>query len=99
MKFKTEILIEVLDLDEGESFNFGTDEKPFNVTKIKDKYSTSSRWEKHYILVFEYDGHFYQTYYSRGATEMQETYPFENDGEELDCKEVFKKEKVIYVYE
>ncbi len=48
----------------------------------------SSRWSSRHVLVFSYDGKFYETTYSRGLTEMQDERPFEYEPEEIECQEV-----------
>lgn len=58
-----------------------------------------SRWSIGYEKVFKYEGKFYITYYSRGATEYQDEAPYEYDGEEIECVEVVPVEKVVTVYE
>lgn len=37
----------------------------------------SDRWSLHYEMVFKYQGNYYLTMYSTGATEMQYMEPFE----------------------
>lgn len=62
---------------------------------ILDEIEDTSRWSVHHRIVFEYDGKFYETYYSEGATEMQDERPWEYD-EEVECDEVELKEvKVV----
>ena len=41
---------------------------------------------------------FYETYYSCGATEQQEEYPYENDPDEIECDEVEPKEVITVIY-
>lgn len=57
------------------------------------------RWSSTDRLVFSYDEKFYETWYESGNTEYQEYEPFENEPDEIECKEVFLKEKIIKVYE
>jgi hypothetical protein len=59
----------------------------------------TSRWSVHYRMVFKFEDKFYQTFYSCGATETQDESPYEYDGAQIECKEVFATEKVITVYE
>ena len=66
---------------------------------IKDDIVDTSRWAVHYIMVFKLDGKFYETFYSRGATEYQDEDPYEYDDDVIECDEVFPKEKTIIVYE
>lgn len=59
----------------------------------------TSRWSNIYNLVFKYDGKYYQTSYSVGATEIQDESPFEWSPDMIECKEVFPVEKTVIVYE
>ena len=92
MKFKKQDLIALLDEDYDDNFNFEI---------IQDNISGKSRWSDEYTLVFKTidDGKFYKTHYRCGATESQDESPFEYAEDEIECQEVFKKEKVIIVYE
>lgn len=58
-----------------------------DVEVVLDALIGSSRWSLNYKLVFKYKGKYYQTYYSKGATEQQDEKPFEYD-KEVDCLEV-----------
>ena len=49
---------------------------------IEDEIIDQSRWSVHHRQVFKHEGKFYETYYSCGATEQQEEYPYENDPDE-----------------
>ena len=66
---------------------------------ISNKMISQGRWMTNYKVVFECDGRYYESSYSKGSTENQDGKPWEYDGEAIECKEVFKKEKVIIVYE
>lgn len=83
MKFKKEFLLELLEED-----NY-----------VEHSISDTSRWSVHYDWVFEHDGKFYESSYSVGATEQQEEYPYEYDGDEIECREVVPVKKTITVYE
>lgn len=49
------------------------------------------RWEAEYEMVFEHEGKYYMTTYTKGATEMQfDSQPWE-DMDEVCCTEVEKK--------
>ena len=48
----------------------------------------SSRWSLIYEMIFQYDGKFYKTSYSRGATECQDERPYEYDSDVIECAEV-----------
>ena len=65
---------------------------------IEDEITDQGRWETHRRMVFEHEGKFYESFYSCGSTEYQETYPYENDDNVIECDEVFKTEKTITVY-
>lgn len=87
MKFKKEFLRELLwdDADGAE--------------KVYDEITDTSRWSIHHWMVFKFNGKYYGTSYSVGATECQEEQPFEYDPEEIDCSELIPVEKKIIVYE
>lgn len=65
---------------------------------VYDKVVDVSRWSIHYERVFEFEGKFYKTTYSRGATESQWEVPYEDDGDEVECPEVFPHQTTITVY-
>ena len=83
MKFKKEFLQDVID-----------DDDVIVLNEIIDR----SRWSVQYRTVFPYDGKFYETYYSVGATEYQEEHPYEFDPEEIECREVIPTEVTSIVY-
>lgn len=58
-----------------------------------------SRWSVRHRRVFKYQGNFYLTHFSRGATEMQDEQPYEYDPEEIDCPEMKEVAKLINGYE
>lgn len=60
---------------------------------LEDKIIDNSRWSISHKIIFEHEGKFYSTYYSVGATEMQDESPWEYD-KEVECWEV-EKAKVI----
>lgn len=66
---------------------------------ISDEIIDTSRWSTFHRRVFEHEGKYYETMYSHGSTEQQDESPYEYEGEEIECKEVFKKEKTVIVYE
>ena len=61
---------------------------------IKDEVTGTSRWSIFHDIVFEYEGKFYQTSYSVGATECQDESPWE-DEDEIECTEVVEKEVMV----
>lgn len=89
MKFKKEFLQGLA----GDDYDSDTVEIIY--TDITD----TSRWSIIYESVFKFDGKFYRTYYSVGATESQDERPYDYDDDEIECLEVFPVEKTITVYE
>ena len=63
---------------------------PYSNTVV-DKIIDTTRWSIVHEIVFEYNGKFYQTTYSEGATEMQYESPWEYD-DEVECTEVELRE-------
>lgn len=57
------------------------------------------RWSVDHRRVFEFEGKFYVTFYSVGATESQDERAYEYDEDEIECAEVFPVQKTITVYE
>lgn len=73
-----------------------TDKLNIIETKMVDD---NSRWTNLYRRVFEFEGKFYETFFERGKSENQFVSMYENDPDEIECAEVFKKEKTVIVYE
>lgn len=88
MKFKKELMVRIVhnDID------------PEEAEVIEDKIIDTSRWSVLSHLIFKVDGKFYESTYSTGATEQQDESPYEYDGDEIECSEVFPIEKTIVVY-
>lgn len=63
------------------------DELDLPSSALVDDIIDNSRWSIHHKIVFEDKGKFYQTYYSEGATEMQDESPWEYD-DDVECTEV-----------
>jgi len=61
---------------------------------IIDEVTTNNRWSIFHLIVFEYEGKFYKTHYSVGATEMQYESPWD-DEDEIECTEVEEKEVIV----
>ena len=57
------------------------------------------RWSVVSMRIFEHEGRFYKTVYSEGATESQDERPYEYEGDEIECPEVFPKQHTVIVYE
>ena len=67
---------------------------------ILNKMTDQTRWETHYRLVFKPEGEdkLYETSYSKGSTEHQDTQPWEYEEEEVECAEVLPFEKIVVDY-
>ena len=61
---------------------------------IVDEITEVSRWSIHHSIVFPYEGKFYRTYYSVGATESQDESPWKYE-DEVECFEVELKKVEI----
>lgn len=66
---------------------------------ISDEIIGHGRWSVHHEHIFEFEGKFYRTTYSIGATESQDESPYDYEPDEIECEEVFPVEKVVFVYE
>ena len=88
MLFKKEFLVELArdDYDEEE------------VLSIYNKLIDTSRWSEIYEQVFLFNGKYYKTSYSVGATECQDERPYEYEGDEIACIEVIPKEVTSIIY-
>ena len=65
-------------------------ELPYDSDKIKiNEIVDTTRWSILYDLVFEFEGKFYRTSYSVGATESQDESPWEYVAE-VECHEVIE---------
>lgn len=69
---------------------FMKDELDLPWRAIEDEVVGNSRWSVQHSIIFEYQGKFYSTSYSVGATEMQDERPWEYE-DTVDCYEVVKK--------
>jgi len=58
----------------------------------------TSRWSIEYRMIFRFKMKFYQSSFSRAATECQDERPFEDEDDEIECKEVVQVEKVVQVW-
>lgn len=63
---------------------------PYDNT-ITDKIIDNTRWSLIHEIIFENNGKFYQTTYSKGATEMQMEKPWEYENK-IECIEVELRE-------
>jgi len=66
---------------------------------LVQEHTGESRWSQHWRIVFEVEGRFYETTYSIGSTESQDERPYEYDDDEIECKQVFPKSKIVTYYE
>jgi len=89
MKFKKQDLQELAYEDH--------DEEIYEV--ILNEIIGTSRWSINHKMIFKFEGKFYHTSYSQGATESQEESPYEYEEDLIECVEVKPVEKVITVYE
>jgi hypothetical protein len=91
MKFKKETLLELMDCNPNESVE--------NLTFLKGKMVDTSRWSIHYQMIFinTEDGKFYRSSYS--STESQDESPYEYDGDDIECVEVFPRKVMVTIYE
>ena len=65
--------------------------------KITEEFISRSRWSVIYEVIFKdtTTGKHYKSFYSRGATEMQDESPYEYANEEEECFEVELKEVTV----
>ena len=63
---------------------------------IEDNIIDTTRWSVVHEIVFKYEGKFYQSNYSKGATEQQDENPYEYDDEFIKCTEVEQKQVLVY---
>lgn len=71
----------------------------FEFEEVQDEIIGISRWAVHRRKIFIHNGKFYETIYRVGSTENQKERPYEYALDEIECKEVFPKEKIITIYE
>ena len=60
---------------------------------IEDEIIDHTRWQVHHNLIFSFEGKFWSTFYSVGATEQQDECAWEYETE-INCEEVEKVEVV-----
>lgn len=96
MKFEKEFLSELVCFYANDAYDAFED-----FTVIQNELTGSSRWSKHFELIFKDNktNKFYSSSYSRGATECQDERPYEHEGNEIECVEVVPKEVITIVYE
>lgn len=94
MNFSKDIMQELAYLEVSESL--ATDGKEYKL--VQKEHVGSGRWSQQYSIVFEHDGKFYESYFTKGSTEYQDESPYEYDGEEIDCSEVFPVEVMTIEY-
>ena len=72
---------------------------PEGVAIVDEDILRVGRWSISYRRVFSFGGKFYETKYSKGATEVQDERPYEYDDDEIECPEVVPVERTVTVYE
>ena len=90
MKFKKEVLADV-----------AYDDCPDGFEKVEDKIVENSRWSIIHSMIFKFEGKFYESDYSVGATEQQDESPYEYDGDGegmVECLEVVQEEQTVKVW-
>lgn len=85
MKFNKDVLQELAWEYVGEKVDLG-DDGIYRVM-INDQIDTT-RWSVIFNMVFKHNNKYYETSYSRGATEQQDESPYEHDEDEIECPEV-----------
>lgn len=55
---------------------------------IENQIFDHGRWSIQFRLIFKTKNKFYQSYYSRGATEYQDESPYEGEDKFIECQEV-----------
>jgi hypothetical protein len=83
--------------DIAQELTYGNECEGFKI--IEDKIVDHSRWSIIYKIVVEKDGKFYASSYSNGATESQDESPYDDEGDQVEFREVQKKEVLVTVYE
>jgi hypothetical protein len=56
------------------------------------------RWSVTHRCIFDFEGKYYSTSYSVGATEMQDEEPYEYATDPIECREVVKEEYTAIRY-
>ena len=65
---------------------------------IEDHITSYGRWTVSHERVFEFDGKFYLTHYSVGATEYQDKSPYDHEESEIECVEVVPVQAFVTIY-
>ena len=67
---------------------------------IEDEQVDTTRWSTMHEMVFKfkYNGLFYATNYSQGATECQDERPYEDEDDEIECYQVVPTEVKVIRY-
>ncbi len=79
--------------------HYGVPTHPENGETIYDQIVGHGRWSVHHERVFKFEGKYYRTTYSVGATESQDESPYDYEPGEIECPEVFPVEKLQIVYQ
>lgn len=87
-KFEKEILQEITQGGECEGY-----------WCVEDKIIGTSRWSVQRRLIFcTPENEFFKSVYQHGATEYQDEYPWENEGDEVECTQVYPHEVMTTEY-
>ena len=81
---------DLIDLTEGDA--------PDGYEVISDTITGTSRWVVQHEVIFKHGGKYWRTYYSCGATELQDERPFESGGVHVVCEEVRPVETILIRY-
>lgn len=74
-------------------------EMAYSGDKLEDKIIENTRWSVVHEMVFPFEGKFYQSVYSVGATESQDESAYEYADDEIEVTEVHQVEKTVKVWE
>lgn len=73
------------------------DDTPEGITIISKDLWDHSRWCVTSRIIFKKEDRYYETFFSRGATEYQDEKPYEYDPDLIECHEVKQVPSVSYV--
>jgi len=68
--------------------------------KVQSKLVDTSRWSNIHEVIYQdlTTSKFYRSTYSVGATECQDQYAYDDEGDEIELTEVFAKTKTVVYY-
>jgi len=73
-------------------------EDPTCLKLIEETLDDTDRWTSQHTMVFQDGDKCYETYFSKGLTEMQDERPFEYEPDEIECIEVHEVEVTTIVW-